>query len=362
MRYNVYYRRGGRGSKQESLTFTRKRDAEKARDLLNALGPDEALARIYGKAALTGDAPTVDEWLTKHIDDLTGVTDRTRADYRSLAQRHITPTLGPLDVDEVTAADVSRWANQLEQVVSAKTIANLRALLSAAFGYAVDEGLRQDNPMRRLRRTRAGEHERDEMVCLTPQEFTHLRSLLPEHWRPFATFLVGTGLRFGEAVALEVRDADLLAETPSVSVTKAWRRTDKGFEVGPPKSRKSRRTVSLSDDVVDALMPLVTRPGDELLFTNTNGNRVLHANFWNRVWKPTVDQFATATGKKPRPHDLRHSHASWLIAKGVHLEVIRDRLGHENISTTSGVYSHLMPDQHRHTAAALSGLLADERV
>jgi integrase len=45
----------------------------------------------------------------------------------------------------------------------------------------------------------------------------------------------------------------------------------------------------------------------------------------------------------------------------VHLEVIRDRLGHENISTTSGVYSHLMPDQHRVTAAALNGLLAEER-
>jgi integrase len=119
--------------------------------------------------------------------------------------------------------------------------------------------------------------------------------------------------------------------------------------VGPTKSRKSRRTVSLSDDVVDVLAPLVTRPGDELLFTNTNGNRVLHANFWNRVWKPAADQFAADTGKRPRVHDLRHSHASHLIAKGVHLEVIRDRLGHENISTTSGVYSHLMPDQHRVT-------------
>jgi integrase len=356
MRYTVGYRHHG---KQSSVTLTRKRDAEKVRDLINALGPDEALQRLMGSVNRTGQMPTVAEWAEKHIADLTGITDRTRADYRSLVRRHIAPTLGPLDVDEVSPADVARWANQLERDVSAKTIANLRALLSAAFGYAVDEGLRGDNPMRRLRRSRAGEHERADMVCLTPQEFGHLRSLLPEHWRPFATFLAGTGLRFGEAVALEVRDVDLLAETPIVRVTKSWRRTDSGFEVGPPKSPKSRRTVSLSDDVVDVLAPLVARPGGDLLFTNPQGNRVLHANYWNRVWKPTVDRFAAETGKRPRVHDLRHSHASWLIAKGEHMETIRDRLGHDSILTTSGTYSHLLPDQHKRTAAALSGLLAD---
>jgi len=361
-RFTVMYREGGRGTAQRTITFTRERDAIKATNLINALGPQEALQRIQGNAARPDEVPTVTEWVTKHIDDLTGVTDRTRADYRRLAERHIAPTLGPLDIDEVSGADIAKWANQLETVVSAKTIANLRALLSAAFGYAVDEQLRQDNPMRRLRRTRAGEHEREEMVCLTPQEFAHLRSLLPERWRPFVTFLAGTGLRFGEALALLVGDVDLLNPTPIVRVTKAWRRTPGGFEVGPPKSRKSKRTVSLPDDVVDALLPLVTRPGTELLFTGANGHRVSHSNFYNRTWAPAVRQFAATTGKRPRIHDLRHSHASWLIAKGQHMETIRDRLGHESIVTTSGTYSHLLPDQHAKTAAALSGLLADERI
>jgi integrase len=134
-RYVVQFRQHG---KQRTLTLTRRRDAEKARALIEAIGPDEALARIHG--APVGAMPTVAEWLTKHIDDLTGVTDRTRQDYRRVAAKHIAPTLGPVDVDQVTPADVARWANQLERTVSAKTIANLRALLSAAFGYAVDEG------------------------------------------------------------------------------------------------------------------------------------------------------------------------------------------------------------------------------
>lgn len=204
-RYVVQFRHNG---KQRTETLTKKRDAEKLRDLINALGPDEALARAHGATpGAVDNMPTVAEWLTRHIDDLTGVSDRTRADYRALADRQIAPTLGPIDVDMVTPTDISKWAIGLEQTgphdyragsdgkactscglgagarvhradyrISPKTIANLRALLSAAFGYAVDEGLRTDNPMRRLRRSRAGEHERADMVCLTPQEFGHLRS------------------------------------------------------------------------------------------------------------------------------------------------------------------------------------------
>ncbi|SCX61291.1 Phage integrase family protein, partial [Klenkia marina] len=211
--------------------------------------------------------------------------------------------------------------------------------------------------------------ERTEMVCLTPQQFGALRSELPERWRPFATVLAGTGLRFGEAVALTVSDVDLLAPTPVLRVTKALARTDSGFEVGPPKTRKSRRTVSLPADLVDVLAPLVARPGSELLFVGPTGARVHHANFYNRAWSPAVGRFAgdrkvddvvvRGDGPRPRIHDLRHSHASWLIAAGVPLPAIRDRLGHESITTTVDTYGHLMPDQHRQTAAALDGLLVE---
>jgi integrase len=168
-------------------------------------------------------------------------------------------------------------------------------------------------------------------------------------------------LRFGEAIALRVADVDLLAETPVVRVTKSWRRTPGGFEEGPTKSRKSRRTVSLSGDVVDVLAPLVTRPGTELLFTGRDGHRVSHSNFHGRIWTPAAKQFEADTGKRPRIHDLRHSHISWLIAGGVPLPVIQDRAGHEQIATTVGTYGHLLPDQHQKTAAALEGLLAEVR-
>lgn len=351
--WKVLFRHGGR---QSSITVTTPKAAEKAKALIEALGPDEALRRLVEHTP--SGCPTVAEWLTRHIDDLTGVTERTRADYRALAARRIVPQLGALDVDEVTTTDIARWANQLEAAgLSAKSIANCRGLLSAAMGYAVDEGLRGDNPMRRLRSTRSREHERPEMICLTTQEFTRLRALIAEPWRPFVVFLAGTGLRFGEAVALTVGDVDLLAPTPVVRVTKALKRAAHGFEIGPPKSRRSRRAVELSDDIVDLLLPLVAgRDGGELLFTSSEGGRVSHSNFHGRIWSPAVRLFAAETGKRPRVHDLRHTHASWCIERGMHLEAIRDRLGHESITTTQ-IYSHLNPQQRQLNAALLNGLL-----
>jgi integrase len=75
-----------------------------------------------------------------------------------------------------------------------------------------------------------------------PAGVRHLRPCCPSGGGRSPPSSPAPGLRFGEAVALTVADVDLLAETPIVRVTKSWRRTDGGFEVGPTKSRKSRRT------------------------------------------------------------------------------------------------------------------------
>jgi integrase len=65
--------------------------------------------------------------------------------------------------------------------------------------------------------------------------------------------------------------------------------------------------------------------------------------------------------KNPNPHDLRHTHASWLIADGVPLPWVQARLGHENIQTTVSVYGHLQPDAHLQMADAIARTLSNVR-
>ena len=60
-----------------------------------------------------------------------------------------------------------------------------------------------------------------------------------------------------------------------------------------------------------------------------------------------------------RFHDLRHSCATLLLAQGVPLVVVRDTLGHTQISTTADIYGHVLPDTHRQAVGGLDALLGD---
>jgi len=157
--------------------------------------------------------------------------------------------------------------------------------------------------------------------------------------------------------------------------------------IGPPKTKRSRRTVSLPDDVIATLTPLL-EAGHEYVFVNGQGNPIRQAKFWEDVWNPArrlangLPAFDSRAkdgapwrarangswdgrqpaskplGKFPRVHDLRHSHASWLLAGGIPLPTIQRRLGHESITTTIDLYSHLSPDMQQAPAEVMANVLA----
>lgn len=323
--------------------------------------------------------PTLAEMFEQHLAELTGVQQDTLDGYRSLARNHWLPMLGDFRVDEIEKADIARWVNHADGKVSPKTIANAHSLLSAALGAAYDAEHIERNPAKGTRLPRSGEEDTEEIRFLTEAEYELLLAQFSDFWRPFIVTLFGTGLRFGEATAQRPGDWTLnRVITPRLRVVRSWK---KGNKIGPPKSRASRRTVTLGTVVVDVVSPLIEgKPSDAWLFTTTTGKRITHANFYNRVWKPAclkasvcekhrVDRCrcfsakpylcmihpgaelpspcgctGTLSGNRPRIHDARHSHASWLIARGVRLEVVQERLGHESILTTREVYGHLMPD------------------
>jgi site-specific recombinase XerD len=82
----------------------------------------------------------------------------------------------------------------------------------------------------------------------------------------------------------------------------------------------------------------------DLLFPSTerNARQPMSRNtFRTRVWRPAVARAGLDTGI--RMHDLRHAHASWLLAGGADLKTVMDRLGHTQIQTTQR-YLHTLPD------------------
>ena len=70
-----------------------------------------------------------------------------------------------------------------------------------------------------------------------------------------------------------------------------------------------------------------------------------------------VTRFMKTRGSKVRLHGLRHSHASHLLAEGVHPKVVQERLGHASIAITIDTYSHLMPNMQSDAAAKIDAAL-----
>ena len=342
--------------RQTSRTFPTVEGAEEFAELINRMGAAAALRILEATEAttLTG-APkptTLGEHLTDYIDRLTGIEEGTRTGYHSIAATITAHPIGRLPITAITRADVEAWIRDQEKTgLSYKTIVNRRGLLSAALARAVEDQHLPKNPAYRLRIART---ERQEMVFLTPTEYQILRARATEHYRPFLDILVLTGLRFGEATALQRRDLHLNDEPPTLTVARSWK---KSGQLGPPKTKKARRTISLPDEAAEILREASRgKQPDDLVLVNKAGRRILQDTIW-KLWDRWVDDTGREEPhlhKSPRIHDLRHSHASWMLAAGISLHDLRHRLGHESIQTTSDTYGHLMPEAQIQAARAAS--------
>jgi integrase len=160
----------------------------------------------------------------------------------------------------------------------------------------------------------------------------------------------------GEIVALRWRSVDLERAQLSVVASAAQKRN--GVREKPPKSGRGR-TVALPSLVIEelrqhrlrqaeALLRLGVRLSDEHhVVTRADGEpvqpRSLTQSFQNFLKKHGLQRI--------RFHDLRHSHATHLLASGVHPKIAQERLGHSSVAITMDLYSHVLPGLQADAAA-----------
>lgn len=396
--YVVRWRKDGkRDGDEEREKFEDLTPAEVFRDLVDLAGQQWPEGWVKGEGFVEPKAPEpevpldrpFDLWGARYIDRLNGIDERSRADYHRdmrlhvngvLVHTHEDGTTEPASVLNINEDDVADWVRAeekgepdpdrpgkwLRKPAAPKSIANRHGMLYSIAQAAVEakpKPLRPDNPFRGTTLPRKDDGTEDEMVFLEESEWQRLRAELAlicdGDALDLADILIGTGLRWGEATALQVRDVNLRNGT--IRIARAWKRMDDNtMELGPPKTKKARRTLVLPPTLLAVIRRLMTgKSKEDFLLTTANRKPWRHSNFYLRRWAVAVKR-AQEKGftKEPRIHDLRHTHVSWLIARKIPLPKIQERLGHESITTTVDRYGHLLEHLNDEVSAALEAALS----
>ncbi len=348
----VSYRFGGRGSKQGAVTFDDRKAADAFSAAVTAHGAAKALEmhKIAPNPRKAVSALTVSGWVRKHIDQLTGVEQYTLDKYEEYLRNDITPHFGDIPLTALAETDIADWVKHMEthggrdgKGHAPKTLRNKHGFLSAALNAAVGKHI-PSNPAAGRRLPRGDADDDHDMRMLTRDEFGALKDATGQRWQPLVEFLVVSGMRWGEAAALQPAHVDVDAGT--ALVRQAWKYSTKGYALGPPKTKRSRRTV----DVSPRLLTELDLSG-EWVFTTPTGGPVRYQQFWRDVWNPAVVK--SGLNPRPTPHDLRHTYASWQLTGGTPLVVVSRQMGHESIKVTADIYA----DVDRASAKSAANLM-----
>ena len=164
-------------------------------------------------------------------------------------------------------------------------------------------------------------------------------------YKPLVWLLAATGLRWGEATALQWRDIS----GTQITVRQAWKHATESHKriLGPPKTQKGRRRVETTKAVIDSL-------GDrgERQRLRVHQRPSANPSSYNRFYLSHWVRACTAAKLDPVPniHGLRHFAASHMLAQGTDIFEVSRALGHGDIGITTGVYGHLVPSKTRPTA------------
>ena len=237
--------------------------------------------------------------------------------------------------------------------LSPRTVQYMHRILRQALQQAVRWQLLARNPADAVKPPKA---ERKEMKALDADEAAELIDAARET-NLFIPILLALlcGIRRGEIVALRWRCVDL--DHGQLSVIASAEQTRQGVREKSPKSGRGR-TVALPSLVVDELRQHRLRQAEGLLkfgvrltdrhhvVTRADGEPLQRRSLTH-----AFDILLKKKGLRPvRLHDLRHSHATHLLASGVHPKVAQERLGHSSVAITLDLYSHVLPGMQAEAA------------
>ena len=368
--------RGGDGQWVASVSFGYDANGKRQRKTVYGATKREAQDKLdeLNPAARAGTLSTsvmsTRDFLKLWLNTVKGkVSAGTFSRYEQLANDYLIPGIGSVKLANLRPLHVEQCYASLTRETEAGPVAASQTtrraagvVLGIALRHAVRLKMIPHNPARDVSKPRVAARESAFMTPMQGRRF--LGANRAHRLHPLYATALGTGLRQGELLALKWPDIDFEAGT--VTVRRSLSQVGGRFELKEPKSKTSRRTIAVPEFVLAILREhrlaalaagWITAP----VFCSTTGTYLGRGNllraFATSVKAARVDASDAETIPMGlRFHDLRHSHASCLIASGSSIKAMSRRLGHADITVTLKVYSHCLPDDDAKLAAGADSL------
>jgi integrase len=352
--------------------------------------------RTYVAPAKLTVGQCCEAWLESRLA-LRKVRANTYADYAEKLRAYVIPRIGATELQKLDTAQVQALYNELlsggaavrkrdgeAAGLSAQTVIHIHRRLRQVMGWARKTRQIALDPTADVDLPTVGEDRRDDGgddpgddrqeigTALDAEQLNALLAGFQGHsLEAFARLAARTGMRRGELLALRWCDIDAAKRTLRVEWTlvDGGKAADRRFTFERPKTKRSRRTIALSDATVAELDALwkqraqdalklgitVQRNSEDLLFPHSILEPRRPRNPRN-LTKEFIRK-AAAIGYPIRLHDLRHTHATLLLKNGADLKTVSQRLGDANPSITLNRYQHVLPGMQEQVAKVFDSAL-----
>lgn len=288
----------------------------------------EAIRRL-AEARPPGPDATVAEWGERWLSTL-GVRSGTRTNYENTVRNYVVPQLGHTRLAALTAHDIEVAARRWAADCGPNTVRQHVTHLGVMLGAAVRAGILTRNPVASMRKPKRVRR------TIAPFSSAELMAIIGAATDPRArpvALLAATGCRLGEAVALDVPDWD--AATGKLGITKTATRRGGEDRIGPPKTQNSIRTITVPDAARPAVEAAVAGRKAGPVFQGPRGGRMDLRRVY-KWWRRILEKLGLAYRK---PHTLRHSVATEMVAAGFPLANVAEYLG-DTLQTVVATYVH----------------------
>lgn len=310
---------------------------------------------------------TVKEFLQRWLDDVKAheVKESSMMVYRGLVKNHIVPNIGHFQVSKLNAIQVQAFYTDLGKKTTAENVRYVHILLSGAMKQAIKWNVTLHNPTDSAILPQVKEKEPTKWMTKEEAQ-TFCDAIKGHHYETLYKLLLFTGMRPGEAYALTWDKLNTERKTITILHTLA-RRENGTWELTSPKTKNSKRTLPISDEIVKSLkihqkeQELIKRAageeyysGHHFIFANDVGLPLDHKNDVRLTFKAILKR---AELREVTLYALRHTCATLLLEAGVDIKTVSERLGHADIKTTLNTYAHVTEGMQQRATDQMAKIL-----